>query len=191
MSMTGTTMRRSGSSLFGSSKGPLYDDFAIAWFVKMAEITERRVNDYIEANGEPEDYHQFYTRKEGNLGLAVGIHVSKSEPHGQLVHRFHLNANKYKYERWARENLYLMEGFMTFRIGPVIVAHPGRDKTLLRTAGKERPKPINIWETEFGFIGQEETDWFNLLRGTVIVAVTRNTQPEGPNSPAWLVHRVK
>lgn len=191
MSTTGTLMRSSGSSLFGNSKGPVYDNYAVDWFAKMAAITEQRVLGYIEKHGEPEDYHDaFYTFKQGSLGLEVGIHARKEE-NGALVYSFHLRANKHKYEKWAREHSYLMEGFMTFRIGPVIVAHPGRPRDTVRIAGKERPRPINIWEVEFGFLKEEGTDWFNLLNGTVMVAVTRNTIPDGPNSPEWLVHRVR
>ena len=187
---TGSSTQKAGSRLFGNSRGPLYDEFATRWFVKMAEITENRVRGHVERQGEPEDYHVFHTRKEGNLGLEVSVHVHKEES-GELTYSFHLNANKYKYEKWAREHTYLMEGFMTFRVGPVIVAHPGRDSQPIRIAGKERPKPINIWEMEFGFLAEEGTDWFNLLQSSVTVCVSRNRNPEGPNSPAWLVHRTR
>lgn len=182
--MTGTITTTSGSFLSGTSKTLLYDKYALDWFTKIAEATEKRAIDYIEEHGEPEDYHQFHVDKKGNLGLRVSIHVKNTE-NGKLNYIFHIGIDKFAYEAWAKEHLYLMESFMTFRIGPIIVAHPGRNQQPLYIAGIQRKRPINIWEVEFGLLTEHGTDWFNLERRTIVVSAIRNKNNE------WLIHRLR
>jgi len=183
--MTGKT---NGSFPFGNSTGPLYDHYARRWFVNLATAMEEQARSYIEANGEPEDYHIFHARKEGRLGLEVSAHIHKDD-YG-LKFWFYLSVNKYNYEKWAKENMFLMEGVLTFRLGPVIWAHPGRDLAPLKIAGKNRPRPINVWEMQHGFLAEHGTQFFNLTRERVCVEVFRNDSA-GPEEPAWIVNRVR
>ena len=72
---------KSGASFLSGNTGPLYDEYARRWFIKLAENMERRVKAYIEAHEEPEDYHVFNESKKGNLGIEVSMNVQK-EKHG-------------------------------------------------------------------------------------------------------------
>lgn len=177
-----------GSHQFGSSTGPLTDRYARKWFTNLAENMEKVVKAYIEVNGEPEDYSIFHTAKKGNIGLEVSAHVRKS-PNG-LVFMFVLYVDKHKYEQWAREHTYLMEGLLSFRIGPVIWAHPGRNFATFTRGGVTQQRSTNIWDMEHGFLGEDRMETFNLFKGTVRVEALRNKHA-GPDDSAWIVNRTR
>lgn len=169
--------------------GYLYDPKAKKWFIKLAELLEIKANEIIGREGEPKDWSEHYIEKTGHLGLTIGAHTSRRS--GQLVFRFHLHINKLKYKQWAKDHLYLMESLLTFRLGPVIFAHPGRDTVTITRAGKQRQKPINIWELTCGFMTRDGVDYFDLLNNTITVEVRRNELADEEETSAWIVKRIK
>ena len=71
MSSTGKTLSR--------QSGPLIDDHAYRWFVKVVEIMERRVEEYIDVHGDPEDWGELRMTKKGSLGLEISVNVDRKK----------------------------------------------------------------------------------------------------------------
>lgn len=176
---------------FGQSTGPLYDKYATQWFIRVAEMLETNVKAYIELHGEPEDWMKFHIKKAGNLGLEMSIHTIK-QGKGDILYKFFISINKFVYETWARDHLYLMESILTFRVGPIIFAHPGRPPGTIKIGGnKKHPRPNSIWTMKQGFLQKGGSQWFNLIKEEIVIDVERTTYIHKPNKPAWMVTRTK
>ncbi|MDY6895743.1 MAG: hypothetical protein SVO01_10070, partial [Thermotogota bacterium] len=107
-----------------------------------------------------------------------------------LLYTFILSVNKFKYEQWANEHKYLMEAMLTFRIGPIIFAHPGK-KADIKIKGKDRPNPISIWDMQHGLLQKEDMLWFNLIHNPITIQAERDCLTDERSKYGWKLHLVK
>jgi hypothetical protein len=114
----------------------------------------------VETMDKEPDWH---IAQEGNLGFRLIIVPTPNEDGIRVS--IHLNTHKYR--EWAEAHKYMMEDLLTFRIGPIILAHPGRNKS-----GK-RECPINIWDMEFCILGEDGHEWLSLFTTSAAFEVRR------------------
>lgn len=128
----------------------LYDPYAVKWFTDRAKNIEKKINTYLENHDKPNDWHDFYiTNTEKKLGVSIGIH---SIPEGNRIFwQFNIRVDARTCYRWVGQHAYLLESLLTFRIGPLIFAHPGRKPI----RNSKYPIPIQSTETICGFQNRE------------------------------------
>jgi len=134
--------------------GPINDAFAKNWLIDVFERSN--------PSERPEGWHKNLT---GSLGLKMD--VAKNNDGIRVT----ININPRAFKEWAEAHLYMLEDFMTFRIGPIIFAHPGRDQRPISANDETMKKPINIWEMEFAIIDKEGHQWFNLFKTSVAFTI--------------------
>lgn len=180
-----TSTSKAGHRQYGTLPTKLHDPYAQGWVEKVAtRMEEKVIKPYVEEHGDPEDWMDLCIHKVGNLGISSSMWAERLED-GRIVYKMTISVDKHKFDRWVRENLYLFEGFITFRLGPVIVAHPGREQTGRKVGNTVKQMSIKPWDAEFGLLGEDDTEWFNLFQGSIMLSAVRGKSGE------WEVERVK
>lgn len=162
----------------------LYDPYAVKWFTDIAKTLDTKVSTYLKHNNPPNDWNTFNIRKTGKLGLTVGVHSTLKD--NRILCRFNIRIDSHTCYLWAKQHSYLMDSLLTFRIGPVIFAHPGKKPTF----NPKYPTPLQINEMICGFQNREGI----LTRIDMDSSITVEVQKElaiGALEAVWGVELIK
>jgi len=161
--------------------GQLYDPYAVKWFTDRAENIEKKINTYLENHDKPDDWHVFFiTNTSKKLGVSISIH---SIPEGNRIFwRFHIRVNSMVCYKWVGNHGYLLGSLLTFRIGPIIIAHPGRKPSY----NSKYPIPIQSTETICGFQNREGILTRVKMNSDIMVEV-RKERAVGTSEAVWSV----
>lgn len=161
--------------------GQLYDPYAVKWFTDRAENIDKKINAYLENHDKPDDWYDFYIANTNKkLGVSIGIHSIPED--NRIFWRFYIRVDSKVCYYWIGKHGYLLESLLTFRIGPVIIAHPGRKPRY----HSKYPMPIQSIETICGFQNRKGIITRVDMDSDIIVEV-RKERAVGASEAVWSV----